>query len=65
MLDHRRVAMSQPGAIERSYRDHVEIFDALTARDLDAVTAAFGRHIDRIYSTTVAIMDAKAMKSGL
>jgi DNA-binding FadR family transcriptional regulator len=65
MLDHRRVAMSHPGAIERSYRDHVEIFEALTAHDPAAVTAAFGRHIDRIYSTTVAIMDAKAMKSGL
>jgi DNA-binding FadR family transcriptional regulator len=65
MLDHRRVAMSHPGAIERSYRDHVEIFDALSAHDPDAVTAAFERHIDRIYSTTVAIMDVKAMKSGL
>jgi len=65
MLDHRRVAMSHPGAIERSYRDHVEIFNALTVHDTEAVTAAFGRHIERIYSTTVAIMDAKAMNSGL
>ncbi|WP_158814645.1 FadR/GntR family transcriptional regulator [Methylocapsa sp. S129] len=63
MLEHRRIAMSQPGAIERSYRDHVEIFNALSAHDSDAVTAAFGRHIDRIYSTTVAIMDASATKS--
>jgi DNA-binding FadR family transcriptional regulator len=63
MLDHRRVAMSLPGAIEMSYRDHVEIFDALSAHDPDAVTAAFKRHIDRIYSTTVAIMDASATKS--
>jgi DNA-binding FadR family transcriptional regulator len=63
MLDHRRVAMSLPGAIEMSYRDHVEIFDALSAHDPDAVTAAFKRHIDRIYSTTVAIIDASATKS--
>jgi DNA-binding FadR family transcriptional regulator len=65
MLEHRRVAMSRPGAIERSYRDHVEIFNALRAHDPEAVTAAFGRHIDRIYSTTVAIIDAKAPKSDL
>jgi DNA-binding FadR family transcriptional regulator len=65
MLEHRRVAMSRPGAIEMSYRDHVEIFDALSAHDPDAVTAAFKSHIDRIYSTTVAIMGAKAMKSDL
>jgi DNA-binding FadR family transcriptional regulator len=65
MLDHRRVAMSRPGAIEMSYRDHVEIFEALSAHDPDAVTAAFGRHIDRIYSTTVAIMDANVAKSNL
>jgi DNA-binding FadR family transcriptional regulator len=62
MLDHRRLVMSRPGAIEMSYRDHVEIFDALSAHDPDAVTAAFKRHIDRIYSTTVAIMDANATK---
>ena len=54
MLDYRRVAVSQPGAIEKSYRDHVAIFAALRARDPDAVTEAFGRHIDRIYATTVA-----------
>jgi DNA-binding FadR family transcriptional regulator len=65
MLDHRRVAMSRPGAIERSYRDHVEIFDALSAHDPDAVAAAFKRHIDRIYATTVAIMDTGAPKSDL
>jgi DNA-binding FadR family transcriptional regulator len=63
MLDHRR--MSRPGAIETSYRDHVEIFEALSAHDPDAVTAAFSRHIDRIYSTTVAIMDTNVAKSDL
>ena len=29
MLDHRRIAVSQPGAIEKSYLDHVAIFEAL------------------------------------
>ena len=56
MLDHRRVAVSQPGAIERSYRDHVAIYEALRARDPDAVTEAFGRHIERIYATTFEIL---------
>jgi len=56
MLDHRRVAVSQPGAIEASYRDHVAIYEALRARDPEAVVEAFGRHIDRIYATTVQIL---------
>jgi DNA-binding FadR family transcriptional regulator len=66
MLDHRRVAVSRPGAIEKSYRDHVAIYEALRARDPLAVTEAFGRHIDRIYATTVAIIAQrpKAKKAG-
>ena len=56
MLDHRRVAVSQPGAIEESYRDHVAIYESLRARDPEAVVTAFGRHIDRIYATTVQIL---------
>jgi DNA-binding FadR family transcriptional regulator len=59
MLDHRRVAVSQPGAIEASYRDHVAIYQALRARDPEAVVAAFGGHIDRIYATTVQILAEK------
>ena len=56
MLDHRRTAVSQPGAIEKSYLDHVAIFNALSARDPQAATDAIGRHIDRIYATTVEIL---------
>jgi DNA-binding FadR family transcriptional regulator len=56
MLDHRRVAVSQPGAIEESFRDHVAIYQALRARNPEAVVEAFGRHIDRIYATTVQIL---------
>jgi DNA-binding FadR family transcriptional regulator len=63
MLDYRRVAVSQPGAIERSYRDHVEIFEALRARDPEAATQAFSRHIDRIYATTLAIMETKVARA--
>ena len=56
MLDHHRVAVSQPGAIEASFRDHVAIYEALRARNPEAVVEAFGHHIDRIYATTVQIL---------
>ena len=56
MLDHRRVAVSHPGAIEKSYLDHVAIFEALSRRDPEAATEAIGRHIDRIYATTVDLL---------
>jgi DNA-binding FadR family transcriptional regulator len=59
MLDHRRIAVSQPGAIEKSYLDHVAIFKALSAHDPQAATDAIGRHIDRIYATTVEILADK------
>ena len=39
MLDHRKVAVSQPGAIEKSYLDHVAIYEALRAHDPQAATA--------------------------
>jgi DNA-binding GntR family transcriptional regulator len=56
MLDHRRTAVSQLGAIEKSYLDHVTIFNALKAHDPQAATDGIGRHIDRIYATTVEIL---------
>ncbi len=59
MLDHRRIAVSQPGAIEKSYLDHVAIFEALRAHNPQAATDAFGQHIDRIYATTVDILADK------
>jgi len=59
MLDHRRIAVSQPGAIEKSYLDHVAIFTALGAHDPRGATDAIGRHIDRIYATTVEILAAE------
>ncbi len=52
MMDFRRSAMSRPGAIDASYRDHVEIVEALRRRDREAVTQAFRKHLQRIYATT-------------
>ena len=58
LMEQRRTAMSQPGAILRSYKDHNEIMAGLCARDRATVVAAFDRHLDRIYTTTQAILDA-------
>jgi DNA-binding FadR family transcriptional regulator len=55
MLDHRRLAMGKPGAIERSLEDHRRIVAALKARDPKAVSAAFSRHILRIHDTSRAV----------
>jgi DNA-binding FadR family transcriptional regulator len=57
LMEHRRTAMSQPGAILRSFKDHSEILAGLRARDAAAVVAAFERHLDHIYNTTRAILD--------
>lgn len=58
LMELRRTAMSQPGAILRSYKDHNDILAGLRARDRAAVVAAFDRHLDRIYTTTRSILAA-------
>lgn len=52
LLDHRRIAMGKPGAIERSLEDHRFIVNALKMRNPEAVSAAFANHILRIHDTT-------------
>lgn len=56
MMEHRRKAVTAPGAILRSYRDHQAIVAALRAGDPQATVAAFETHLDRIYQTTKAIL---------
>eukprot|EP01037_Dinobryon_pediforme_P045474 gene45474-58017_t len=58
MLDHRRNAMSKPGAIAQSYDDHVAIVAGLRAHDAAAVVRAFDVQLDRIYTTTNSSDDA-------
>lgn len=58
LMEQRRTAMSQPGAILRSFKDHSEIMAGLRSGDAAAVVAAFDRHLDRIYATTRAILAA-------
>jgi DNA-binding FadR family transcriptional regulator len=52
MLDHRRIAMGKPGAIEKSLEDHRFIVRALRMRNPEAVAAAFSEHILRIHDTS-------------
>lgn len=63
MMAHRRKAMSELGATRESYADHQEIVRGLSARDPDAVVAAFRSHLTRIYDTTKAIQD-RARRAG-
>jgi DNA-binding FadR family transcriptional regulator len=65
MLEHRRRAISRPGAIAKSCRDHAAIVAALRAHDAAAVVAAFDHHLNRIYRTTRVILESEARASGL
>ncbi|WP_448954430.1 FadR/GntR family transcriptional regulator [Labrys neptuniae] len=56
-MPHRRKAVSRPGAIAESCRDHAAILAGLHARDPKAVVEAFGIHLDRIYAGTRAILE--------
>jgi DNA-binding FadR family transcriptional regulator len=56
MLDHRRRAVSRPGAIQKSFNDHAAIVAALRVHDAKAVVAAFDAHLKRIYRTTRMIL---------
>jgi DNA-binding FadR family transcriptional regulator len=60
VLENRRRAVSQPGAIARSLQDHVAIVAALRAHDAAAVVAAFDHHLNRIYLTTRMQLDKGA-----
>lgn len=51
-LNIRRQVMVEAGAIERSYREHVHIVDALKRNDPDASERAMLAHLDSVYRTT-------------
>ena len=51
-LNIRRQVMVEEGAIERSYREHVHIVDALRRNDPDAAERAMLAHLDSVYRTT-------------
>jgi DNA-binding FadR family transcriptional regulator len=64
MMEHRRKAVSEPGAIERSFGDHREIVAALERRDRAAVVSTFETHIDRIYQTTLKVLRPAGGEAG-
>jgi DNA-binding FadR family transcriptional regulator len=64
MMEHRRKAVSEPGAIERSFGDHERIVEALERRDRADVVAHFEIHLDRIYRTTLSILRSAGEETG-
>lgn len=52
IMDHRRRAMSFPGAMDESFADHRAIVAALAVRDRKAAMAAFAAHEERIYASS-------------
>jgi DNA-binding FadR family transcriptional regulator len=55
-LNFRRRVMAQEGTIETSYREHLQIYQALCERDPAAAEAAVLGHLDSVYDTTARIM---------
>ncbi len=56
MLDVRRIASEAPGMIEISVRQHVEVAEAVLARDADAAVSAYRRHLEHVRDTTLQSM---------
>lgn len=48
----RRSVLLEPGAVERSHREHVYIVEALRRGDPDAAERAMLTHLDSVYRTT-------------
>ena len=58
-LDYRRRVMRRPGAVQRSYEDHLAIFAGLQAHDPDAAAHAIAAHLDHVHETTLSEMRRK------
>lgn len=55
-LDVRRVASAVPGVIEKSVRQHVQIAEAIAAKDESAAVAAMRRHLEHVRDSTLQSM---------
>jgi DNA-binding FadR family transcriptional regulator len=55
-LDVRRVASAVPGVIEKSVRQHIEVAEAVAARDEVAAAAAIRRHLEHVRDSTIQSM---------
>lgn len=63
MMEHRRRAVSRPGAIQDSFSDHRNIFNALERRDRGMAMAAFASHEERIYISTQQLLGQSGVNS--
>jgi GntR family transcriptional repressor for pyruvate dehydrogenase complex len=55
-LDVRRVASAMPGNIQISVGQHIEVANAVMAKDPAAAMAAYRRHLEHVRDTTIAVM---------
>ena len=55
-LDVRRVASTVPGIIKKSVRQHIEVAEAVMARDSAAAAAAYHQHLEHVRDTTIQFM---------
>jgi GntR family transcriptional repressor for pyruvate dehydrogenase complex len=55
-LDVRRVASAMPGNIEKSVGQHIEVAEAVMAKDPAAAVAAYRRHLEHVRDTTIDAM---------
>jgi GntR family transcriptional repressor for pyruvate dehydrogenase complex len=55
-LDVRRVASAMPGNIEKSVGQHIEVAEAVMAKDPAGAVAAYRRHLEHVRDTTIEAM---------
>ncbi len=55
-LEVRRVASTVPGIIETSVRQHIEVAEAVVARDAVGAAAAYRRHLEHVRDSTLQSM---------
>lgn len=55
-LDVRRIASGISGNIEKSVAQHIEVAEAVSAKDAPAAVAAYRRHLEHVRDTTIAVM---------
>ncbi|WP_325892672.1 FadR/GntR family transcriptional regulator [Grimontia sp. NTOU-MAR1] len=59
-LQFRRVVLSVDGSIEKSYKEHVRIYQALENRDPDRAEEMMVNHLNSVYDTTLEVMRVKS-----
>lgn len=64
MVEFRRRAVAEPGAIEASVADHERIVAAFEGRDREAAVAAMEHHLERIYRTTQHVIAKTGKPAG-